>query len=123
MANNHWLEYGRVGLHESLAAAKRPASPWSSRAGRRGGHAPYHARIRGQRISSSVRPRCSPVADQGAPRLLHVVVYIHWGVVLDSCPPPSSARSPARKLVASGADVVAEATVTSFSVPVECSPA
>jgi poly-gamma-glutamate capsule biosynthesis protein CapA/YwtB (metallophosphatase superfamily) len=133
MANNHGLDFGPVGLRDSLAAAKAARFPVVG-IGRDAGEAyrPYLATVKGQRIAvigatqvldSSLAAAWT--AGDGKPgmasayqeaRLLAavraaraaadtVVVDLHWGRELVNCPIDRQ-RALAPKLVAAGADVV-----------------
>jgi poly-gamma-glutamate synthesis protein (capsule biosynthesis protein) len=133
MANNHGMDYGEVGLRDSLAAARRARFPVIG-IGLNDGQAyrPYRATVRGRRVAIigatqvlddhlisawTAGPRKPGLASaKDAPRLLRavrearansdtVVVFLHWGVELVSCP-TSNQRTLARQLVAAGADVV-----------------
>jgi len=133
MANNHGLDYGLVGLRDSLAAAKRYRFPVvgigldDTQAYR-----PFRRRVNGQRIAiigatqvlddelisawtaGPHKPGLASAKD--VPRLVRavraaratsdtVVVFLHWGVELQQCPSPDQ-RALAKQLVAAGADVV-----------------
>jgi poly-gamma-glutamate capsule biosynthesis protein CapA/YwtB (metallophosphatase superfamily) len=133
MANNHGMDYGEVGLRDSLAAARRERFPVvgigldASQAYR-----PYRATIRGERIaiigatqvlddnliaSWTAGPHKPGLASaKDVPRLLQavraaratsdtVVVFLHWGVELAACPTADQRRL-ARQLVGAGADIV-----------------
>jgi poly-gamma-glutamate synthesis protein (capsule biosynthesis protein) len=133
MANNHGLDYGRVGLTDSLAAARRYQFPVVG-IGRDAAqaYAPYRVTVNGQRIailgatqviddqlilSWTAEPHEPGLASaKDVPRLLAavrqarrtadtVVVYVHWGVELESCP-TAVQRKLAHQLVAAGADVI-----------------
>jgi poly-gamma-glutamate capsule biosynthesis protein CapA/YwtB (metallophosphatase superfamily) len=133
MANNHGLDYGLIGLRDSLAAAKSYHFPVVG-IGLDGkqAYAPYRVTVNGQRIAvlgatqviddQLIRAWTAGPNDPGlasakdVPRLVAavrqarrtsdtVVVYVHWGVELDSCPTVDQ-RTLARQLVAAGADVV-----------------
>ncbi len=134
MANNHGLDYGRVGLEDSLAAARRYRFPVVG-IGKdaKQAYAPYRITVRGQRIAilgatqviddQLIRAWTAGSHEEGlasakdVPRLLEavrdarrtadtVVVYLHWGgVELHGCP-TSVQRKLARQLVAAGADVI-----------------
>ncbi len=133
MANNHGLDYGRVGLSDSLAAARRYHFPVVG-IGRDAAqaYAPYRVTVNGQRIailgatqviddqlirSWTAEPHEPGLASaKDVPRLLAavrrarrtadtVVVYVHWGVELESCP-TAVQRELAHQLVATGADVI-----------------
>jgi poly-gamma-glutamate synthesis protein (capsule biosynthesis protein) len=133
MANNHGLDYGLVGLHDSLAAARARHFPVigigldASQAYR-----PYRKTVKGQRIaivaatqvldnnliSSWTAGRGKPglASAKHEPRLLAavrraratsdtVVVFLHWGRELVGCPTVDQ-RAVARHLIDAGADVV-----------------
>ena len=133
MANNHGLDYGRAGLTDSLAAARRYRFPVVG-IGRNAtqAYAPYRVTVNGQRIAilgatqviddelirSWTAERHAPglASAKDVPRLLAavrrarrtadtVVVYVHWGVELKSCP-TAVQRKLAYQLVAAGADVI-----------------
>jgi poly-gamma-glutamate capsule biosynthesis protein CapA/YwtB (metallophosphatase superfamily) len=133
MANNHGLDYGEVGLRDSLAAAKSQRFPVigiglnDTQAYR-----PYRETVNGRRIAiigatqvlddwlisawtaGPHKPGLASAKD--VPRLVRavrearatsdtVVVFLHWGVELDRCP-SARQRSLAKRLVAAGADIV-----------------
>jgi poly-gamma-glutamate synthesis protein (capsule biosynthesis protein) len=133
MANNHGLDFGELGLRDSLAAARRHRFPLVGIGldGRQA-YAPYRRTIRGQRIAVLAatqvlddhlisawtagpgKPGLASAKD--VPRLLRavrqarrtsdtVVVYLHWGVELMQCP-TASQQALARQLLGAGADVV-----------------
>ena len=133
MANNHGLDYGRVGLEDSLAAARHYRFPVVG-IGRdaKQAYAPYRVKVKGRRIailgatqviddqlirSWTAGPDEAGLASaKDVPRLLQavhqarrsadtVVVYVHWGVELRGCP-TAVQRKLARQLVAAGADVI-----------------
>lgn len=133
MANNHGMDYGPLGLRDSVAAARAARFPVvgigldDAQA-----YAPYRLTVRGQRVAvvgatqvldddliaawtaGPGRPglasaktvdrlvRAVRAARQGADTL---VVYLHWGRELSSCPTDDQRRL-ARTLVDAGADVV-----------------
>ena len=132
-ANNHGMDFGLVGLRESVAAARAARFPVvgigldDDQA-----YAPYRVTVHGQRLAflgatqvldSSLIEAWS--AGPGKPGLASakrvdrlvaavraaraaadtVVVYLHWGTERVSCPTPVQ-RELARTLVAAGADVV-----------------
>jgi poly-gamma-glutamate synthesis protein (capsule biosynthesis protein) len=133
MANNHGLDYGEVGLRDSLAASRSHAFPVIGiglDAGR--AYAPYRATVKGQRIAIfgatqvlddnlieawTAGPHKPGLASaKTVPRLLQavhgaratadtVVVFLHWGVELQQCPTRDQ-RTLAKLLVNAGADVV-----------------
>ena len=133
MANNHGLDYGIVGLRDSLAAARRYRFPLigigldDTQAYR-----PFRRTVKGQRIAvigatqvlddelisawtaGPGKPGLASAKD--VPRLVRavraarqtsdtVVVFLHWGVELEQCP-SSDQRRLAKQLVAAGADIV-----------------
>jgi poly-gamma-glutamate capsule biosynthesis protein CapA/YwtB (metallophosphatase superfamily) len=133
MANNHGMDYGEVGLRDSLAAARKARFPVigigldASQAYR-----PYRATIRGERVaiigatqvlddnlisSWTAGPHKPGLASaKDVPRLVQavraaretsdtVVVFLHWGVELAGCPTAAQRRL-AKQLVAAGADIV-----------------
>jgi poly-gamma-glutamate synthesis protein (capsule biosynthesis protein) len=133
LANNHGLDYGIVGLRDSLGAAKRYRFPVvgigldDAQAYR-----PFRRTVHGQRIAIigatqvlddelisawTAGPRKPGLASaKDVPRLVRavraaratsdtVVVFLHWGVELQQCPSPDQ-RALAKQLVAAGADVV-----------------
>jgi poly-gamma-glutamate capsule biosynthesis protein CapA/YwtB (metallophosphatase superfamily) len=135
MANNHGVDYGPEGLEDTLAAA--PAAPVGVvgiGADETQAFAPHIATIRGTKVAVigadavadhttrrfSAGPSQAGVASALDPtRLVEevrkareladvVVVYLHWGIELESCPTDDQ-RSLARELAAAGADVVAGA--------------
>jgi poly-gamma-glutamate synthesis protein (capsule biosynthesis protein) len=133
MANNHGMDYGEAGLHDSLAAARSRRFPVIG-IGRddRQAYAPYRRTVDGQRIAvigatqvlddhlisswtaGPGKPGLASAKD--VPRLLQavrearrtsdtVVVFLHWGVELMECP-SSAQRTLARQLTRAGADIV-----------------
>ena len=133
LANNHGVDYGRDGLLDTLAASAATGLPVVG-IGRDedAAYAPHVIEVRGQRIAvlgaTQVLDSNLQAAWTAGPwtpglasakretRLLEevararevadtVVVYVHWGRELDSCPLPQQ-QDLARQLVAAGADVV-----------------
>jgi len=133
MANNHGLDYGEVGLRDSLAAARRYRFPviGIGRDGKRA-YAPYRTTVRGQRIailgatqvlddqlidawtagpgkpglaSAKVVPRLLQEVRRARRTADTVIVFLHWGRERERCP-TTDQRTLARQLVAAGADVV-----------------
>jgi poly-gamma-glutamate capsule biosynthesis protein CapA/YwtB (metallophosphatase superfamily) len=133
MANNHGLDYGVVGLRDSLAAARRYRFPLigigldDTQA-----YKPFRRTVNGQRIAVigatqvlddelisawTAGPGKPGLASaKNVPRLVRavraarrtsdtVVVFLHWGVELEQCPSADQRRL-AKQLVAAGADVV-----------------
>ena len=131
LANNHILDYGRVGLTDTLAAAQRPTSRRSAPASTRTpAWAPWITTVRGTRIAYSASPTCrnSPAGWIATPtrsgeaiannltRTLAavkaakkqadvVVVFMHWGTEGDSCP-DAAQKTLAKQLAAAGADII-----------------
>ena len=132
-ANNHGRDFGAVGLSDSLAAAKAAAFPVVGIGrNRAAAFKPWRTTIRGQRIaiigatqvidsnlvgSWTARPDHAGLASAfDVPTLVStvraarrtadiVVVYLHWGGELHSCP-ITRQRDLAPQLVQAGADVV-----------------
>jgi len=133
VANNHGMDFGTIGLKDTLKAAKSRGvavigAGWNDAQA----YAPYRATIDGQRIAIigatqvlddhlisawTAGPRKMGLASaKDEPRLLRavrearkssdtVVVFLHWGLELSSCP-TSFQTSLADKLAAAGADIV-----------------
>jgi len=133
VANNHGMDFGTTGLRDTLAAGRRAGLPVVG-AGRDDmeAYAPYRATVRGQRIAiigatqvlddhlisawTAGPGKMGLASAKNERRLLRavrearrtsdtVVVYLHWGLELASCP-TSSQTSLAHALVDAGADVV-----------------
>lgn len=133
VANNHGMDFGRTGLADTLAAGRRAGIPVVG-AGRNGGqaYAPHRVTVKGQRIAiigatqvlddhlisawTAGPGKMGLASAKDEPRLLRavrearrtsdtVVVYLHWGLELSSCP-TGFQTSLARKLVNAGADVI-----------------
>jgi len=134
LANNHSVDYGPVGLADTLRAARTSPAPVVG-IGRnaREAYRPHRVSVRGTDIAffaaSTKRERTSQrwaagprtpgiaTAVEGRPRRLLravrsasrrddvVVVYLHWGTESDSCP-GAKQRVLARALAEAGADVV-----------------
>lgn len=133
MANNHGEDYGRVGLTDSLVAASDAGFPVVGvGADARAAFAPWRTTVRGRRVAvlgatqvldeslqaawtatdstpglASAKDVDRLVAAVAAARTDSdtVVVYLHWGQELASCPLPQQAAL-ARQLADAGADVV-----------------
>jgi poly-gamma-glutamate synthesis protein (capsule biosynthesis protein) len=135
MANNHGADYGPEGLADTLAAIRSgPVPVVGIGRDRRAAFAPYRASVRGTDVaflaadasfregSSNVwaagpttpgiaaahadRPRALLAAVRTAARQADVVVvYLHWGEELRSCPTHQQLTI-ARALADAGADVV-----------------
>jgi poly-gamma-glutamate synthesis protein (capsule biosynthesis protein) len=133
VANNHGMDFGVVGLRDTLSAGRRAGMPLIG-AGYddKQAYAPYRATVRGQRIAiigatqvlddhlisawTAGRGKPGLASAKDEPRLLRavreargtsdtVVVFLHWGLELYACATETQ-RSLARKLVAAGADIV-----------------
>jgi 2',3'-cyclic-nucleotide 2'-phosphodiesterase (5'-nucleotidase family) len=133
MANNHGEDYGPVGLQDTLAAAAAASFPVVGIGQTEdAAFAPYVATIKGQRVAvigatqvldaqlmyawSARGDHPGLASAYNVPRLLQavqaarasadlVVVYLHWGHELATCP-IGPQRDIARQLVAAGADIV-----------------
>ena len=133
LANNHGMDYGPVGLRDTLTAGRRAGVPvigagWNDDQA----YAPYRTTVNGQRIAvigatqvlddhligawTAGPAKLGLASAKDEARLLRavreargtsdtVVVFLHWGLELASCP-TTVQRSLARKLTAAGADVV-----------------
>lgn len=133
VANNHGLDFGKTGLADTLQAARARGVPvvgagWNDRQA----YAPHRITVNGQRIAvigatqvlddqlvtawtaGPGKPGLASAKDE--PRLVQavrdarrtsdtVVVYLHWGLELSSCP-TGVQTTLADRLVAAGADVV-----------------
>jgi len=131
MANNHVLDYGRVGLADTLAAARSAQFPvlgigknataaWS----------PYVVTVKGMKIAflgvsqvaelasswvatgrrsgeaNAINLRETLAAVRAARRIADVVVvFMHWGTEGEACPDPSQLAL-APKLAAAGASII-----------------
>ncbi len=131
MANNHVLDYGQVGLADTLAAARAARFPYVGiGASAAAAWAPYVTTVSGVKIavvgvsqvaelaSSWVATRSRPgeanainlprtlAAVRAARRLAPVViVFMHWGTEGQACPDPGQ-LSLAPKLAAAGASII-----------------
>jgi poly-gamma-glutamate capsule biosynthesis protein CapA/YwtB (metallophosphatase superfamily) len=131
MANNHVLDYGSVGLADTLAAAKAARFPYVGvGANADAAYAPYVITIKGMRIAivgiSQVAELASSwvatgtrageanaidlsrtlAAVRAARRLARIViVFMHWGTEGEACPDPAQ-LSLAPKLAAAGASII-----------------
>ena len=134
VANNHGMDYGPAGLRDTLASGRRAGVPLVGAGWNDGqAYAPYSVTVRGQRIAvigatqvlddhlisewSAGPDKLGLASAKDEPRLVRavrearrasdtVVVFLHWGLELSTCP-TGAQTSLARKLVAAGADVVA----------------
>ena len=133
IANNHGMDYGQVGLEDTLAAARRYGMPLlGAGADDTAAWTPLRREIHGVRISVIAATdvlddvaRTAWVAGPGKPglasakttsRLLAavraerpradvVVVFLHWGLEKSYCP-TARQRSLAQQVATAGADVV-----------------
>ena len=133
VANNHGMDFGLVGLEDTLAAAEEKDFPVIG-AGMDADEAfaPYVAKINGQSIAvigatqvldNSVRLLWTATDDQPGlasakevdviveavanARAEHdtVVVYLHWGIEGETCPAPRQLEL-SDQLIAAGADII-----------------
>jgi len=131
VANNHVLDYGQVGLADTLAALARAGLPYVG-AGVDAAHAwaPYLVTVKGLRlailgVSQVDELAASWVATDSRPGEAHaddltrtlaavraakaradvVIVFMHWGTEGVGCP-DARQRALAPKLAAAGADVI-----------------
>ena len=131
MANNHVLDYGPVGLADTLAAAKAARFPYVGiGTNATAAWAPYVTTIKGMTIAivgvsqvaelasswvaTGTRPGEANAIDlnrtlaavRAAKRLARiVVVFMHWGTEGVACPDPAQ-LSLAPKLAAAGASII-----------------
>jgi poly-gamma-glutamate capsule biosynthesis protein CapA/YwtB (metallophosphatase superfamily) len=133
IANNHGMDYGTTGLLDTLEAAKTAGLPLvGGGTNSAAAFAPYRTTIHGDRIAvfgatqvldDSLRSAWT--AGPNKPGLASaydvstllaavraarqtsdtVVVYLHWGVENQSCP-PARAQTLAHQLVSAGANVI-----------------
>jgi poly-gamma-glutamate synthesis protein (capsule biosynthesis protein) len=132
-ANNHGMDYGVVGLRDSIAAARRSGFPVVGIGlDADAAFAPWVTTVRGQRVaflgatqvldanlmsawtaghgkpglgSAKDEPRLVAAVQAARRRADVVVVYLHWGTELHSCPTETQTGL-AKALAAAGADVV-----------------
>ncbi|WP_157746569.1 CapA family protein [Micromonospora inositola] len=131
IANNHTLDYGRVGLSDTLGAARASGVPAvGAGVNAAAAYAPWITEIRGTSLAflafsqvselwsswkatdsqagiAMTRDLSRAVAAVRAARQQAdvVVVYVHWGVEGESCP-PDEAREFAGAMAEAGADIV-----------------
>jgi poly-gamma-glutamate synthesis protein (capsule biosynthesis protein) len=132
LANNHAVDYGPVGLHDTLTAIRRSPLPVIGiGADEQRAYAPWIITVRGERIAFlaatqvpdrtaaawTAGPHSPGVASALDPDRLvaavraarhradAVVVYLHWGTEGVSCPTVAQ-RDLAHGLIAAGADAV-----------------
>src|SRR5215831_654313 len=98
LANNHVLDYGQVGLADTLAAARAARFPYVGiGVNADAAWAPYVNAINLARTLTAVR---------AAKRLAQVViVFMHWGTEGESCP-DANQLALAPQLAAAGADII-----------------
>ena len=133
VANNHGMDFGPTGLRDTLAAGKQAGMPvvgagWNATQA----YAPHRVTVNGQRISiigatqvlddhlitewTAGPGKIGLASAKDEPRLLRavrearrtsdtVVVFLHWGLELETCP-TGAQKSLAQALVGAGADVV-----------------
>lgn len=133
MANNHGVDYGQVGLADSLRAIKRSGFPVVG-IGKNAAAAyrPYYANVKGTRLAvigatqvlddnliaswSATDHQAGLASAKNAPRLIQavrearknadaVIVDLHWGQEMRPCPLPRQ-KVLANQLVRAGADVI-----------------
>jgi poly-gamma-glutamate capsule biosynthesis protein CapA/YwtB (metallophosphatase superfamily) len=133
MANNHGMDYMEPGLRDSLAAIKRARFPTVG-IGRNADAAyqPYRVTVKGNRLAiigatqvlddhlisawTATDTKGGLASAKDVPRMVQavrearrnsdaVIVHLHWGEELNSCPLPRQ-QELARELIAAGADVV-----------------
>ena len=133
LANNHGMDYGQTGLRDTLAAASAAGLPLiGAGLDEAAAFAPYRTTIKGERIAVLAATqvldeqfKVSWAAGPHTPGLASayhvdtllaavrearassdvVVVFLHWGVELQTCP-AERATTLARQLADAGADVV-----------------
>jgi poly-gamma-glutamate capsule biosynthesis protein CapA/YwtB (metallophosphatase superfamily) len=133
MANNHGMDFMEPGLRDSLAAIKRTRFPTVG-IGKNAAAAyrPYRVTVKGTRLavigatqvlddnlipawtatdakgglaSAKIVSRMLQAVRQARRGADAVIVYLHWGEELRTCPLPRQ-QALARQLIAAGADVV-----------------
>lgn len=133
MANNHGVDYGPVGVSDSLDAARASSFPVVGLgANEDAAYQAWRTTVRGQRVSiigatdvldsnlqyswtargerpglASAKGRERLIAEVKAERNVAetIVVYLHWGTELRTCP-TGAQTTLARALVDAGADVI-----------------
>jgi poly-gamma-glutamate synthesis protein (capsule biosynthesis protein) len=131
MANNHVLDYGQVGLADTLAAAGNAHFPYVGiGATANAAWAPYLTQVKGKwlavlGVSQVAELADSWVATPTRPGEAHaidlnrtlaavreakeqadvVIVYMHWGTEGESCP-DADQKALAAKLAGAGADII-----------------
>ncbi len=133
MANNHGVDFGQVGLKDSLAAIRSSGYPVVG-IGRNAAEAykPYYATVKDTRLAvigatqvlddnliagwTATSTHGGLASAKNAPRLMYevrkarrhadaVIVYLHWGQEMRECPLPRQ-QVLAAQLVKAGADVI-----------------
>jgi len=133
MANNHGVDFGRVGLADSLAAIKRSGYPVVG-IGKNAAEAykPYYVTVKGTKLAvigatqvlddnliagwTATDDHAGLASAKNAPRLIQevrkarkqadtVIVYLHWGQEMNACPLPRQ-KHLAAQLSRAGADVI-----------------
>lgn len=133
MANNHGMDYGAPGLKDSLAAIRKTGFPVVG-IGKDAdaAYSPYTTTVKGNRLavigatqvlddqliqdwtatdgkgglaSAKVVPRLVKAVEDARKNADVVIVYLHWGQEMRTCPLPVQQELAAR-LVDSGADIV-----------------
>jgi poly-gamma-glutamate synthesis protein (capsule biosynthesis protein) len=131
LANNHTLDYGQVGLADTLDSAEAAGMPYVG-AGRDAGeaHAPYLTTVAGVRlavlgfsqvheladswVATGSRPgiamahdreRAAAAVSRASDRADLVIVYVHWGQEGNPCP-TEEMRTFAAAMVEAGAGIV-----------------
>jgi poly-gamma-glutamate capsule biosynthesis protein CapA/YwtB (metallophosphatase superfamily) len=133
MANNHAMDYGSVGLRDSLAAIRKSGFPTVGiGANAAQAYRPYYVTVKGNRLAvlgatqvlddnlvtawTATDKKGGLASAKNVPLLVKevraarrradtVIVYLHWGQEKNPCPLPRQ-KTLARELVRAGADVV-----------------
>jgi poly-gamma-glutamate capsule biosynthesis protein CapA/YwtB (metallophosphatase superfamily) len=117
MANNHALDYGPVGLADTLAAARAARFPYVGiGASAAAAWAPYVTTVKGVKIAVIGVSQVAELASswvatprrpgRSARRLASVViVFMHWGTEGQACPDQAQ-LSLAHRLAAAGASII-----------------
>ena len=133
VANNHGLDYGPVGLTDTLATAKAAGFPIVGMGNNAAeAYAPWRTEVKGQRIAvfgatqvidtqlitvwTATDTQGGLASAKDVPRLIAavkaaradsdtIVVYLHWGTERVSCPNPQQ-KELATALQAAGADII-----------------
>jgi poly-gamma-glutamate synthesis protein (capsule biosynthesis protein) len=133
MANNHGLDYGPVGLQDTLAAKAATGFPIIGIGNNASeAYAPYRTTIKGQRIavigatqvlddnlvsawtatdtqgglaSAKDAARLAAAVAEARATSDTVIVFLHWGIEGQTCPSPTQQQL-AQTLVDAGADIV-----------------